>query len=556
MRGRLRLLIAVLVLALLGLGGLMVARGPNRVASPTAPALPPAPASPTDAVAAQMVDAVRSYRKIIVLLSDEAQQPDAERARAGQVGRIIYHENQDRLRRLEEQLTAHIEGPRTSPAAGPPGTSSLPRVERFLDELERRPDLHDADKLAFRDVLGGLAAAFAAGPAAKAPADLVKRVTDDLAALRTIQSLYEKEFDQIFARFETRGMPVRREAWDRYLAAIRREHDRAAILKEYAGHVAAPAAATRGDAGPTAGVREEITGRRFPPKTLLLTFDDGPHFRYTPRFLEILKRFDVPAVFFHVGQTIGGVKANDEIYLERGSEASRQVLAAGLPLGNHSYTHAFLPRLSETDLAKEIDRTNRLISHLSRQPNVLFRPPYGARNDQVVSALRARGLRSIMWNVDSRDWADPIPRSIAHRVLRTIESEGRGIILFHDIHERTLEAVPVVLETLQEQGYRFATWTGNEFAARKPADRGVATAAPAVPPPNLYRESWAVIVGIDAYEKWPALRYAVNDARGMRDLLIQKYKFKPENITMLLNQDATRRNILSASATGSRTGTW
>ena len=75
--------------------------------------------------------------------------------------------------------------------------------------------------------------------------------------------------------------------------------------------------------------------------------------------------------------------------------------------------------------------------------------------------------------------------------------------------------------------------------------RGVQTVSvnkPAEPP---YRESFAAIIGIDNYQKWPRLRYAANDARGIRDLLVNKYNFKPQNVFLLLNEEATRQNILS-----------
>lgn len=111
-------------------------------------------------------------------------------------------------------------------------------------------------------------------------------------------------------------------------------------------------------------------------------------------------------------------------------------------------------------------------------------------------------MLSVMWNVDSKDWADPIPRSIANRVIRETEGQRQGIILFHDIQARTVAALPSVIETLQGRGYRFLTWKGSSFVDENP---------PAAPPrltgntekkdaPPPYRESWAVVVGIDDYK--------------------------------------------------------
>ena len=78
---------------------------------------------------------------------------------------------------------------------------------------------------------------------------------------------------------------------------------------------------------------------------------------------------------------------------------------------------------------------------------MLFRPPYGARNDKVLEAASALGMKTILWNVDSMDWADPVPQSIASRVIAQVERQKHGIILFHDIHERTTQALPASLET-------------------------------------------------------------------------------------------------------------
>jgi uncharacterized caspase-like protein len=131
-------------------------------------------------------------------------------------------------------------------------------------------------------------------------------------------------------------------------------------------------------------------------------------------------------------------------------------------------------------------------------------------------------------------------------VLRLAEAEHRGIVLFHDIQARTVEALPTVIEALQKRGYRFATWNNSDFTVASGAL--VAENANPAPTPTraLYHESWAVIVGIDDYLHWPKLSYASNDAKAMRDLLVEKYAFKPENITTLLNQDGTRERILSA----------
>jgi peptidoglycan/xylan/chitin deacetylase (PgdA/CDA1 family) len=330
-------------------------------------------------------------------------------------------------------------------------------------------------------------------------------------------------------------MNLRRENWQEYVTFLRSLYRQDAILQEYdRDRILMPA--RRGE-----HVIDEVSGAQFPPKTLLLTFDDGPHQRYTGRILEILKKYEVGSVFFQVGTQLGTVGQGGKVQLGPKAGASRQVLLAGGVLANHSYTHPVLSQLNSETLNAEIANTNALLKQVSGISPVLFRPPYGARNEAVLARLKQLNMKSILWNIDSKDWADPVPGSIAGRVLEEVEREGRGIILFHDIHERTIEALEMILESLSTQGYRFAAWDGKDFVA----PLGTTVAKATAPATSLYRESWAVIVGIDEYEKWTKLRYAVNDAKAVRDMLVNKYGFKPENVFSLHNAEATRNNILS-----------
>jgi hypothetical protein len=122
--------------------------------------------------------------------------------------------------------------------------------------------------------------------------------------------------------------------------------------------------------------------------------------------------------------------------------------------------------------------------------------------------LSAAQLRSVMWNIDSLDWADPVPSSIADRVLRTVDKEGRGIILFHDIHERTVKALPACW-TAGRRGLPVRR-LGRQQASRWP--RAASRRRSRVPSATGYSELWAIVIGIDDYAKWPKLQYAVRDA--------------------------------------------
>lgn len=471
-------------------------------------------------VGQQADEIVANYRIIIVLTSGQDSLDSGTRERVSMLGKVLFQQNEELLSMLEGALGASSES-----------------LVTFLDRLEKFPDYHDADKLVFRDLVDDLVN----GSLVEKDPALKKRLVEDFGALDKIQALYQKELAKVFDQFETRGMPVHREAWEKYLAFIQQKYQRGQILKDYEAEL--PVEESRGAGGKTKKSSEELFGLELPPKTLLLTFDDGPHPRYTDRILEILKKYQLQAVFFQVGHNLGTVAADNSVKLGPTAAASYRILEAGSSLGNHSYTHALLPKLSQAGYTREIDSTNQLLKYILKSDPVLFRPPYGARNAGILNLVKADNLKSMIWNIDSMDWADPVPNSIAQRVLKEIDHEGRGIILFHDIHSRAIEVLPSLIETLQKSGYRFASWNGNGFSVND--TRGIQTVTLPKPSEPPYRESWAAVIGIDDYQKWPKLRYAANDAKAVRDLLVQKYKFKPNNVFLLLNQDATRQNILS-----------
>jgi peptidoglycan/xylan/chitin deacetylase (PgdA/CDA1 family)/tetratricopeptide (TPR) repeat protein len=490
------------------------------VLSLAGPAVAQSSASAPD-VAHQADAIVATYRQIIVLTADDTALDDVHREHVSILGRILFQQNQDRLMALSAALAVD------------PKRQSI-----FLDRLEKSPEYHDADKLVFRELLEDLAEALPSGPEA---GPLRQRIADDRAALEQIQAMYQEELAAVFDRFQTRGMPIRREAWQKYLDFIQQKYSREKLLNDYRNLL--PEDTTRGGGKEPKKSSADIYGTELPPKTLLLTFDDGPHPRYTDQILDILKAHNLQAVFFEVGRNVGTIGAADAIKLTKSAQASYRILAEGSALGNHSYTHPLLPKLTPAKYTDEIASTNTLLKYVLNADPVLFRPPYGASNAGIQQVVTSDKMKSMIWNIDSMDWADPVPNSVAQRVLRQVEHEGRGIILFHDIHKRAIEVLPDLIATLEKNGYRFASWNGNGFSVND--TRGVQTVALPQTGGPPYRESWAAVIGIDSYHKWPKLQYAAHDANGVRDMLVQKYKFKPQNVFMLLDEDATREKILS-----------
>jgi uncharacterized caspase-like protein/peptidoglycan/xylan/chitin deacetylase (PgdA/CDA1 family) len=504
--------------------------------SPSAPAVTAPAKQPMDvsAIAADMKTMLAAYRKIIVLTQDEATLSAEARAQANRVGQQLFHENQERGGKVDAALAQLLASN---------DTARFDALGTLLDYVESGEGLYDADRLAFRELMQSLLAQVAKDsslPAIK----LHKRISEDLDALAEIERNYEKEIRAVFGRFESRSIQLKREKWESYVAYLKTIYARDSILKEYGVVLPYPGKpeATAPSVPSQAGVEEgEIFGKTLPKKTVVLTFDDGPHRRYSEEIAAILKQYNAPAIFFSVGRNIGTLDAQGKAKLHGGADVMRRLKQSGYVLANHSFSHAQLSKQTGDSLKAEILNTDTLLKAVDPQRSALFRFPYGARNREGMQALENAHLKSMMWNIDSLDWADPVPSSIADRVLRSVDKEGRGIILFHDIHERTVKALPAILDRLSAEGYQFAGWDGERFklaeAAPAPVQRTAATG---------YANSWAIVVGIDKYQKWPQLQYAVRDAEGVGELLVQKFGFAPQRVITLKNEQATRTGILAA----------
>jgi uncharacterized caspase-like protein/peptidoglycan/xylan/chitin deacetylase (PgdA/CDA1 family) len=521
-----------LVLAALGAGGYLATRkgAPPPAAAPAAP-LQQQPGPAAAAIDAQLKQVLANHRKIIVLLADEKTLAASERDEVNRVGQTLFHENQAHLAAIDQALAA---------LTAPTNPARFDGVSSLLTYIESDPSLFDADRLAFRELLQSLLEQVARDsslPAIKTH----KRISEDLEALAEIERNYEKEIREVFARFDQRAIALKRERWDAYVAHLKTLYARAAILKEYGVVLPYP----EQKAPPEAGRPEEkeTFGTGLPKKTVVLTFDDGPHKRYSEEIAAILKQYGVPAVFFSVGRNMGNLDANGKAKLSAGAEVSRKLKEGGYVLANHSFSHAQLSKQTGAALQAEILGTDAILKAIDPQRAPLFRFPYGARNSEGMATLAGAHLQSVMWNIDSLDWADPVPASIAERVLRTVDAEGRGIILFHDIHERTVKALPAILDRLVAGGYQFAGWDGSAFKVGKGAPAPVEKASVVS---AGYANSWAIVIGIDDYQKWPKLQYAVRDAEGVRQALVDKLGFAAERVVTLKNAEATRAGILAA----------
>ncbi|MCD0451804.1 polysaccharide deacetylase family protein [Actinocorallia sp. API 0066] len=178
-------------------------------------------------------------------------------------------------------------------------------------------------------------------------------------------------------------------------------------------------------------------------KCVALTFDDGP-MEDTERLLGMLAQYNAKATFFVVGRMV-----------EEFPDLVRKEVAGGHEIANHSWSHANLAGLSDAGVRAEIQKTQDAIVRHSGYRSVLLRPPYGSSNARVAAVARSFGLPEIIWAVDPLDWRDRSSSLVARRVL---SGTGNGdVVLMHDIHRTTVDAVPRILEGLAAKGYRFVT---------------------------------------------------------------------------------------------------
>lgn len=198
--------------------------------------------------------------------------------------------------------------------------------------------------------------------------------------------------------------------------------------------------------GKVASVTFRPTGPAKRPRQVALTFDDGPHERWTPKILRVLRRFDVPATFFVVG------------YLaERYPKIVKRANRLGMSVASHSMHHPYRPafhRQPRTAVAAEIRQPTTVLERMGIEVSA-FRPPGGAWSPRVLNEASSHGQRLVLWSVDSRDWAGLSANQIAAQVLGDVEPGS--IVLLHDgggDRSATLAALPKIIKGLRKMNLR------------------------------------------------------------------------------------------------------
>ncbi len=178
---------------------------------------------------------------------------------------------------------------------------------------------------------------------------------------------------------------------------------------------------------------------------IAMTFDDGPSAKLTPKLLDLLAAHHMKATFFVVGQCVA---ENPEIV--------KRAFREGHEIANHSWSHPNLGKMGDEAVRTELRKTDDAIKAATGTRPTLMRPPYGSLTARQKDWIHSEfGYRIIIWDVDPLDWKRPGPSVVRERILR--ETHPGSIILAHDIHPPTIEAMPSTFDELEAKGFKFVT---------------------------------------------------------------------------------------------------
>lgn len=185
-----------------------------------------------------------------------------------------------------------------------------------------------------------------------------------------------------------------------------------------------------------ATVAETLTERR-----IALTFDDGPHPRYTEQLLDGLKERDVVVTFFVTGE-----------HAALHPDVIERMHKEGHMIGNHTYSHMQLNKKNLQAFKEELLRTSEVIEEIIGEEVLYVRPPYGSWNKSIEEDLN---MFPVLWTVDPLDWCSSNVEAIVNRIVKNTREDD--IILMHDYYATSVEAALQAVDRLLEQGYHFVT---------------------------------------------------------------------------------------------------
>lgn len=183
-----------------------------------------------------------------------------------------------------------------------------------------------------------------------------------------------------------------------------------------------------------------IYGVETDEKKVAITFDAAYGSDETVKIINILKEKNVTATFFLVG-----------FWVDKYPELVKTLDSSGIEIGTHSNTHPYMSKLSAMQMNQELTTSIEKITALTGKPVTLFRPPYGDYNDTLIKVSADLNIFPIQWSVDSLDWKGLNTSQMMARITPNVENGS--IILFHNNSDHIVEALPVIIDTLTEQGY-------------------------------------------------------------------------------------------------------
>ena len=179
-------------------------------------------------------------------------------------------------------------------------------------------------------------------------------------------------------------------------------------------------------------------------KQVAISFDAAWGADKTQGIVDILKEFGAGATFFLVG-----------FWTDKYPDMVKMIDQSGLEIGTHSNTHPDMAKLSADQIKQELETSMKLITDITGKDVKVFRPPYGSYNNTLIDTASSLGLKTIQWDVDTLDWKGLSGEEICQRVINNVKNGS--IILCHNNSDHILEALPLILDRLQKQGYKITS---------------------------------------------------------------------------------------------------
>lgn len=200
-------------------------------------------------------------------------------------------------------------------------------------------------------------------------------------------------------------------------------------------------------ADPVLGNADRINGEEL-KGMVAFTFDDGPNPETTPKVIDALEKYNIPATFFIVTQRINGKLG------AKSREVLARELADGFSVGSHTVTHPNLGKGNEKLFDKEIDGSIRTLAVQANRPIGMLRPPYGSMNKAGRVRLKSLGLTEVFWSIDTLDWKAHDVERLRKKVVKMVLHDNGGVVLMHDIKKVSSNAIAEILDDLEAENCR------------------------------------------------------------------------------------------------------